>query len=114
MSAGVLPGRPAGSPPPPPPRIHARCGVCWVVFGIVVLVVASFVSLDMQWGRFLSVDALQKMGRFIAELLSPSLDPASPEVAATVKRNAEASDPEVRRAAAAALGTLDPLPPDAP
>ncbi len=43
-----------------------------------------------------------------------SLDPASPDVAAAVKRGATATDLEVRCAAAKALGTLNPLPPDAP
>jgi phosphonate transport system permease protein len=39
-------------------------------------VVASFWSLDLQWARFLSPDALGRMGRFIGEMLSPNLEPA--------------------------------------
>ncbi|HEX4608999.1 MAG TPA: HEAT repeat domain-containing protein, partial [Urbifossiella sp.] len=42
-----------------------------------------------------------------------ALDPASPDVAAAVKRGTTATDLGVRCAAARALGTLDPLPPDA-
>jgi phosphonate transport system permease protein len=37
-------------------------------------VIASFWTLDLQWGKFLSLDAMKKMGRFIAELLSPNFD----------------------------------------
>ncbi len=85
------------APPRPPALIHARCTVCWVVLGIVALIVASFVTLDMQWGRFLSVDALRRMGRFLAELLSPSVDPVF------LKRLAVAS---AETLAMSALGTL--------
>jgi phosphonate transport system permease protein len=60
----------------PPPLFDARCRSCWVVAAALALVVASFGSLDLQWSRFLSVDALQRMGRFAGELLSPNLEPA--------------------------------------
>ena len=60
----------------PPPIFDARCRACWFVVAIVLLVVASFWSLDLQWARFFSADALVRMGRFLAELLQPSLDPA--------------------------------------
>jgi phosphonate transport system permease protein len=46
-----------------------------VCAGLVALVVASFVSLDLQWARFLSTDALARMGRFLMELASPEGDP---------------------------------------
>ena len=52
-----------------PPRLFdARCRACWFVLGVVVLVAASFWSLDLQWAKFLSTEALRKMGRFLAEL----------------------------------------------
>ena len=52
-----------------PPRLFdARCKACWFVFGVVVLVVLSFWSLDLQWAKFLSTAAFSKMGRFLAEL----------------------------------------------
>jgi phosphonate transport system permease protein len=60
----------------PPKIFEARCRACWFVSAAVVLVVASFWSLDLQWARFLSVDALARMGRFGAELLSPNLTSA--------------------------------------
>jgi phosphonate transport system permease protein len=60
----------------PPPLWDARCKACWFVAAIGVLVIASFWSLDLQWAKFLSLDALQKMGRFVAELLSPNLQSA--------------------------------------
>ena len=52
-----------------PPRLFdARCKACWFVLGVVVLVVLSFWSLDLQWAKFLSIAAFSKMGRFLAEL----------------------------------------------
>jgi phosphonate transport system permease protein len=46
------------------------------VAGIVALVVASFWSLDLQLGKFFSMDAAARMGKFVRELLSPQLAPA--------------------------------------
>ena len=60
----------------PPPLFSARCRACWFVAAVMALVVASFWSLDLQWARFLSPDALGRMGRFAAELLSPNVEPA--------------------------------------
>ncbi len=54
----------------------ARCSACWFMLGLAVLTVASFWTLDLQWGKFLSLDSARKMGRFLGELLSPSGDPA--------------------------------------
>jgi phosphonate transport system permease protein len=59
----------------PPPLVHARCVACWVIAGILALVIASFASLDLRWSQFFSVDSLQRMARFVGELLSPSTDP---------------------------------------
>jgi phosphonate transport system permease protein len=59
-----------------PPRIFdARCAACWFMFGIVVLVLLSFWSLDLQWAAFFSADALRSMGRFVAEFFPPDLAP---------------------------------------
>ncbi len=69
------PGRRAAGAPLPPPLFHARCVACWIVLSILALVVASFVSLDLQWSRFFSLEAAQRMGRFIGELLVPATDP---------------------------------------
>jgi phosphonate transport system permease protein len=60
----------------PPPLFDARCRACWVVAAILVLVVASFWSLDLQWARFFSLESLRRMGRFAAELATPALEPA--------------------------------------
>jgi phosphonate transport system permease protein len=60
----------------PPKLFDARCRACWFLATAVALVVASFWSLDLQWARFLSPDALGRMGRFIGEMLSPNLEPA--------------------------------------
>ncbi len=50
------------------------CAACWFLAGLVALTVASFWSLDLQWAKFLSVDSARRMGRFLAELLSPSTE----------------------------------------
>ncbi len=58
-----------------PPRLFdARCKACWFVAAALALVVASFISLDLQWAQFFSANALARMGRFLGELLTPQLD----------------------------------------
>ncbi|ODU08459.1 MAG: phosphonate ABC transporter, permease protein PhnE [Rubrivivax sp. SCN 71-131] len=60
-----------------PPRIFdARCRACWASAGIVVLVAASFWSLDLQWAQFLSLQALASMARFVGEFFPPELSAA--------------------------------------
>lgn len=55
-----------------PPRLfNARCKACWLLLGVVALVVASFATLNLQWAQFASMDAIARMGRFLAELLHP-------------------------------------------
>ena len=60
----------------PPPLFDARCKACWMTLGVLVLVVASFWSLDLQWAQFLSLDALRSMGRFLGEFFPPDTSPA--------------------------------------
>lgn len=55
----------------PPKLFNARCRACWLLIAIVVLVIASFASLDLQWTKFLSANALASMARFVRELLQP-------------------------------------------
>jgi phosphonate transport system permease protein len=58
-----------------PPRIFdARCKACWFVAGLFVLVLASFWTLDLQFAKFFSSDAMRRMGKFLGELLSPATD----------------------------------------
>ena len=59
------------SKPLPHSLFNARCKACWFVFGLLLLILASFATLDLQWGKFLSGDAFRTMGRFLAELLVP-------------------------------------------
>ena len=70
--------RRAANPPYklPPPIFDARCKACWCTAGVVVLVVASFVALDLQWAQFLSLDAARSMARFLGEFFPPDLRPA--------------------------------------
>ena len=66
--------QPAGNPGwqrLPPPLWSARCKACWFSAGLLVLVVASFVSLDLQWSQFLSLPAAQAMARFLGEFVPP-------------------------------------------
>lgn len=78
----------AGSRAPtrlPPPLWHWRCQACWASLGVALLVVASFVSLDLQWAQFLSADALASMARFVAEFFPPE---TAPDFLAAVARAA--------------------------
>ncbi|MBA4265612.1 MAG: phosphonate ABC transporter, permease protein PhnE [Comamonadaceae bacterium] len=64
---------PAANPPYklPPRLFSARCKACWFTAALLALVVASFWSLNLQWGQFFSVEAAQSMGRFLAEFFPP-------------------------------------------
>jgi phosphonate transport system permease protein len=82
MSTPAYPPEPGGVDPAanvpfkaPPPIFHARCVACWIVVGTIALIVASFATLDLQWAKFFSLEAAQRMGKFIGELLVPATDP---------------------------------------
>ncbi|HJW12806.1 MAG TPA: phosphonate ABC transporter, permease protein PhnE, partial [Albitalea sp.] len=47
-----------------------------VIAGALALVVASFWSLDLQWGKFLSPGAVASMGHFVAEFVPPETSSA--------------------------------------
>lgn len=57
----------------PPPLFHARCKACWLTLAVLLLVVASFWSLNLQWAEFFSMDAMRSMGRFLGEFFPPDL-----------------------------------------
>lgn len=96
-SAGQSDISKSGVPRLPPPIFSLRCTVCWIVLAMLALIVLSFASLDMQLARLFSVEAAQRMGKFVGELLSPSVD------AAFLKRLGIAS---FETLAMSALGTL--------
>jgi phosphonate transport system permease protein len=52
--------------------LRARFSAAALIALIGALTAASFWSLDLQWARFFSADALRRMGKFAGELLSPS------------------------------------------
>ena len=60
----------------PPPLFDARCKACWFTLALVVLVIASFWSLDLQWAQFLSLQAVHSMVRFVGEFFPPDTSPA--------------------------------------
>ena len=60
----------------PPPLFSARCKACWFMAAVLLLVAASFWSLNLQWGQFLSIEALRSMGRFLGEFFPPDTSPA--------------------------------------
>ena len=64
----------AGPPPMPSRLFGLRCAACWCTLAVLALVVASFATLDLQWARFFSADAVKRMGRFLAELLNPNIE----------------------------------------
>ena len=72
----MLSADPAANAPfkAPAPFFHARCWACWIVFSVLILIVASFVSLDLQWVQFFSLESMRRMGKFIGELLVPATD----------------------------------------
>ena len=59
----------------PPPLFSARCKACWFAAALLALVVASFATLNLQWGQFFSLDAARSMGRFLGEFLPPDTSP---------------------------------------
>lgn len=59
----------------PPPLFDARCRACWIVLGVIVLIIASFATLDLQWAKFFSAESMRRMGKFAAELLAPTANP---------------------------------------
>src|SRR5450830_1079442 len=56
------------------PALWRRPGL-WFAAGVLLLVVASAASLDLQWQQFLSLEALHSMGRFLGEFYPPDLSP---------------------------------------
>jgi phosphonate transport system permease protein len=75
----MKPPRPNAANPPyrlPPPLFSARCKACWFIAAMLLLVLASFWTLNLQWGQFLSMDALRSMGRFAGEFFPPDTSPA--------------------------------------
>ena len=59
----------------PPPLFDARCRACWFTAALLALMVASFVSLNLDWAAFASMDAARSMGRFVTEFFPPDLSP---------------------------------------
>jgi len=60
----------------PPPIFSLRSRACWFALALAALVLASFWTLNLQWGQFLSLDAARSMGRFVAEFYPPDTSPA--------------------------------------
>jgi phosphonate transport system permease protein len=65
--------KPHSDIPRPPALFNARCLACWVSLCLLLLVLASFYSLDLQWAQMFSRDSARSMGRFLAEFFPPDL-----------------------------------------
>jgi phosphonate transport system permease protein len=74
---------------------RARAG--WTLLAAAALVVASFWSLDLQWGAFWSRDSVASMARFAGEFFPP--DTSAPFIRKVAQATAET-------VAMSALGTL--------
>ncbi len=59
----------------PPPLFDARCRACWFTLALLVLVIASFVTLELDWVAFASLEAGRSMYRFMAEFFPPDVSP---------------------------------------
>lgn len=59
----------------PKPIFDARCRACWFTAALLLLVVASFISLDLDWAAFASMEAAHSMGRFVAEFFPLDVSP---------------------------------------
>jgi phosphonate transport system permease protein len=81
---------------PLPPRPPWRWAGALALVAIAALVVASFVTLDLRWADFLSLDAMARMARFAADFVPPETAPGF------VRRVASAS---LETLAMSALGT---------
>ena len=97
------------SMPLPPALFNARCLACWVVLGVLVLVVVSFVSLDLQWAQMFSAESAASMGRFVGEFFPP--DTSAPFVEKVAWASVETlAMSALGTAIAAALGLLLAVP----
>ncbi len=59
----------------PASMLKARYKAYLFSFVVLALVIASFVSLDLQWQSFASMEAAGSMGRFVAEFFPPDFSP---------------------------------------
>jgi phosphonate transport system permease protein len=57
----------------PPKLFGARCWACWMMLGVLALVVVSFATLNLQWAQFASLSGMQRMAKFVGELLHPEM-----------------------------------------
>jgi phosphonate transport system permease protein len=55
----------------PPKLFDARCKACWFILALILLTIASFWTLNLQWTQFFSFESAKLMGKFIGELMSP-------------------------------------------
>jgi phosphonate transport system permease protein len=57
----------------PVTMLAARRQAFWFLGSVLAFICLSMWSLDLQWGKFFSTDAIVKMSRFLGELLHPEL-----------------------------------------
>jgi phosphonate transport system permease protein len=64
------------SRPELPPAPHIRRSTIALLAGMVLLVIASFATLSLQWKAFLTLDAARTTGEFLLGFVPPDLSPA--------------------------------------
>ncbi len=55
------------------PLFNSRCRACWFIAALLLLIGASFWSLNLAWSEFFSENAVSSMGRFINEFFPPDI-----------------------------------------
>lgn len=59
-----------------PPQPRRRHDLRWLMVGLGILAIASFVEIGLDARQLLSIDAARRMGRFLAEMAEPARTPA--------------------------------------
>jgi len=63
------------NPTPCPSKAPAimKSGTAMLLLAMLSLIIASFWTLGLKWGDFLSMEAFRSMGRFVAEFFQSKL-----------------------------------------
>jgi phosphonate transport system permease protein len=59
-----------------PARPASSATIYWLLGGLTLLAVASFIEVGIEWRKLFSGDAMQRMGAFLKELIRPATESA--------------------------------------